>query len=80
MKFKNAQANKDQSRIGEELLNHFEVKEIRPEEKLHMISEAAYYLAEHRYFQGGCQKGDWFEAQIEIDKLLATDPHLRGPQ
>ena len=67
----------DEMHISDQiLLNKFEVKNVTAEERLHMISEAAYYRAEHRCFQGGCQKQDWYEAEIEIDKRLATDPHL----
>jgi hypothetical protein len=35
-----------------------------------MIAEAAYYLAEHRHFQGGDPLQDWLEAQAEIDTRI----------
>ena len=36
-------------------------------EHLHLtISEAAYYLAEHRGFQGGDPVSDWLEAEFQI--------------
>ena len=86
MKVKKSQVSTDKSQMGgvlisdETLLNKFEVQKVTAEERLHMISEAAYYRAEHRCFQCGCQVQDWLEAEIEIDKLLATDPHLFSPQ
>jgi hypothetical protein len=35
-----------------------------------MIAEAAYYLAEHRHFQGGDPGSDWLQAQREIDSKI----------
>jgi len=41
-----------------------------------MIAEAAYYLAEHRGFQGGDPVRDWLLAEAEIDhRLLGTPSH-----
>jgi len=37
-----------------------------PDELKKMISEAAYYLAEKRHFEGACQMHDWFEAEKNI--------------
>lgn len=46
-------------------------------EHLHlMISEAAYYLAEHRGFQGGDPVSDWLEAEFQIvNEPLAGKPN-----
>lgn len=43
---------------------------IDPEQRQKMISEAAYYLAEHRSFYGGDPVQDWLVAESEIDVLL----------
>ena len=40
-----------------------------PEELKKMISETAYYLAEHRGFEGGCQLHDWLEAEAKIHRI-----------
>lgn len=40
------------------------------EERHRLISEAAYYLAEQRGFQGGSPEQDWFEAASQVDKLF----------
>jgi len=40
------------------------------EQREHMIAEAAYYMAEHRHFQGGDPLHDWLQAQAEIDRKL----------
>ena len=45
-------------------------KVITPEERWHMVSEAAYYQAEKRGFAGGNPSEDWMQAEIEIDALL----------
>jgi hypothetical protein len=41
-------------------------------ERISMIAEAAYYKAEHRGFSGGSPDSDWWEAEKEIDAMLAT--------
>ncbi|HLU06755.1 MAG TPA: DUF2934 domain-containing protein [Woeseiaceae bacterium] len=35
-----------------------------------MISEAAYFLAEHRGFNGGDAMADWLQAEAEVDGRL----------
>ncbi|MEJ2552968.1 MAG: DUF2934 domain-containing protein [Gammaproteobacteria bacterium] len=46
------------------------------EQRLRMIAEAAYYLAEHRGFQGGDPTEDWLQAEAEIDhRLMGTPIH-----
>lgn len=42
-----------------------------------MIAEAAYYKAEQRGFAGGNPEQDWWEAEKEIEALLAV-PRTRG--
>jgi hypothetical protein len=36
-----------------------------------MIAEAAYFRAEQRGFEGGDPDEDWYQAEREIDQLLA---------
>ena len=36
-----------------------------------MIAEAAYFHAERRGFEGGDPDEDWYQAEREIDHLLA---------
>ena len=43
---------------------------ISAEQRHHMISEAAYYIAQERGFQGGDTLQDWLKAEAEIDRLL----------
>ena len=43
-----------------------------PEEREHMISEAAYYLAERRGFSPGNEMEDWLQAETEIDSLIQS--------
>ena len=43
---------------------------ITQEQREHMIAEAAYYIAEHRHFQGGEPIHDWLLAQTEIDSKI----------
>lgn len=40
---------------------------INENNRLTMISEAAYYLAEKRDFNGGNPVQDWFEAEKDIE-------------
>lgn len=48
---------------------------ITKEQREHMIAEAAYYMAEHRHFQGGDPIRDWFQAQMEIDSRIKGASH-----
>ena len=47
-----------------------------PEQRYFMITEAAYYRAERRGFQGGDPVADWLEAETEIEAMLrgASEP------
>lgn len=49
-------------------------KDVTPEERYHMIAEAAYYIAERRGFLGGDLEADWLEAEREIDRKLGITP------
>lgn len=40
---------------------------ISPEDRQQMISDAAYFLAEKRAFNGACQLEDWLAAEAEIN-------------
>lgn len=44
---------------------------VTPEERWHMIEEAAYYQAEKRGFVGGDPAEDWAAAEVQIDAELA---------
>jgi chromosome segregation ATPase len=48
---------------------------VTPEERYHMIAEAAYFHAERRGFTMGDAAQDWLEAEAEIDRILQ---HPRG--
>lgn len=52
---------------------------VDPNQRRHMIAEAAYFLAEHRGFRGGDPIQDWLSAEVEIDYLIATD-EARTPE
>lgn len=43
---------------------------IEPERRRNMIAEAAYYRAERRGFEPGCDLEDWLLAESEIDGML----------
>ena len=43
-----------------------------PEERAHLIAEAAYYRAEARGFAPGDEVGDWLAAEHEVDERLAA--------
>ena len=43
---------------------------ISPEERRHMVAEAAYFRAQRRGFREGDPDRDWIEAELEIDALL----------
>ena len=43
---------------------------VSPQQRYHMISTAAYYLAERRGFAGGYETQDWISAEFEIDAKL----------
>ncbi len=58
------------------ILNRFVVEKVTAEERLKMISEMAYFLAELRGFQGGSEEQDWIEAEIEIARQLAAKDSL----
>lgn len=48
---------------------------VSEESRYRMISEAAYYLAEQRGFEGGDEDQllDWLQAEAEIDSRLAGE-------
>jgi chromosome segregation ATPase len=45
-------------------------KTVTPEERYHMIAEAAYFHAERRGFVMGDSAQDWLDAEAEIDRIL----------
>jgi len=42
-----------------------------PAERMKMIAEAAYYLAQKRGFSGGNEMTDWVAAEKQVDGLIA---------
>jgi len=46
---------------------------VPPEVREQMIAEAAYYRAELRGFEAGSEWEDWYQAEAEIDRLIAVD-------
>ena len=48
---------------------------VSTESREHMIAMAAYYIAEHRGFQGGDPQSDWLQAEAEIDSMLGSTVH-----
>jgi hypothetical protein len=46
--------------------------QVTPEQRYHMIAEAAYFYAERRGFAAGDPGLDWLEAEAEIDRLLQS--------
>ena len=49
-----------------------------PQQRRTMIAEAAYFLAEHRGFEGGHELEDWTQAEYQIDDAIARGdlPHV----
>ncbi|WP_455201706.1 DUF2934 domain-containing protein [Kaarinaea lacus] len=45
---------------------------ITPEQRVSMIAEAAYFMAEKRGFSGGDPNADWLCAESEIDHMLTN--------
>ena len=43
-------------------------------ERRQMIEQAAYFRAESRGFVGGCPEQDWYEAEAQINRMLAASP------
>lgn len=44
---------------------------LSPAERMKMIAEAAYYLAQKRGFSGGNELSDWVAAEKQVDSLLS---------
>jgi hypothetical protein len=45
---------------------------ITPEQRHHMIAEAAYFRALRRGFRGDAEMRDWLEAEVEVDARLQS--------
>jgi len=43
---------------------------VNGEDRHSMIATTAYYRAERRGFNAGCETEDWLEAEAEIDSML----------
>jgi len=46
------------------------VPSISAEERQNLIACAAYFRAEKRGFSPGCELQDWYEAEMEVTKLI----------
>lgn len=44
---------------------------LSPAERMKMIAETAYYLAQKRGFTGGNELSDWMAAEKQVDTLVA---------
>lgn len=44
---------------------------VAPDQRRQLVQVAAYFIAERRGFQGGREVDDWFEAEAEVDRMLA---------
>ena len=45
-------------------------KTVTPAERLAMIAEAAYFIAQKRGFGGGKETDDWAQAEKQVDAVL----------
>ena len=50
-------------------------KFVTPEQRRHMIEEAAYFIAEQRGFSQGDCNADWICAEAQIDEMLTKGHH-----
>ena len=48
------------------------VTSISPEQRLHYVEVAAFYIAERRGFVTGDPDDDWSAAEAEVDRLIAS--------
>ena len=53
---------------------------VSAEERHRLISEAAYYRAEHRGFIGGYDLEDWLDSEAQIDEMLSAEKTLAKTQ
>jgi hypothetical protein len=56
------------------------IPDMGEEQRLHMIAEAAYFVAEHRGFDGGDPVQDWLVAESEIDTLYFSKPPVSAEE
>jgi hypothetical protein len=47
--------------------------EISPRQRYEMIATMAYFRAEHRNFEPGYDRDDWFECEQIVDKMLSEE-------
>ena len=69
MKAKKSRKHTGSARTLEELIEML----VTPEDRLNMISEAAYYRAQQRGFSPGGSEQDWYEAETMIDNMLMKE-------
>lgn len=51
-------------------LRESQAMSVTPGERHQMIAVAAYFRAESRGFAPGGEQRDWYQAELEIDKLI----------
>jgi hypothetical protein len=51
-----------------------EASSVTPEQRYHMIAEAAYLIAESHGFDSGRTLDDWLQAEAQIDRQLSGTP------
>ena len=44
---------------------------VAPEQRRQLVQVAAYFIAERRGFESGREIEDWFEAEAEVERMLA---------
>jgi hypothetical protein len=52
---------------------------ITPEERHRIIAQAAFVKAQRRHFRDGNADDDWFEAEAEVEAMLARRASMRAP-
>lgn len=52
--------------------------QVTPEQRYHMVAEAAYFIAERRSFNGGDPAQDWLEAEAEVERILQSGGKASG--
>jgi len=51
---------------------NYQEEDIAQDERQRLIAEQAYYIAEHRGFQGDMAMNDWLQAEAELDNQFAN--------
>ncbi|MGD8910442.1 MAG: DUF2934 domain-containing protein [Chromatiales bacterium] len=68
----NAQKAKGQTTAKKTTTSHTSIQISPEEEKYRLIAETAYYIAEHRGFEGDRVLDDWLQAEREVNSRSAA--------